>query len=255
MSRWRAFIIHLLISAVVIGSIAFGLFSLWYPPELLGFAKADRLFVLIAAVDIIIGPLLTLLVFKVGKPSLRFDLTVIGLLQALFLAAGLWTVWASRPVFLVGAEGYFELVFANQIAPEDLAAGAPGYTELPAFGARLVGLRRPTDEEFAELNSSGKADQSKSTLPRFYESFEASADYLRWRSRGPEGLTTFVHFLDIDGLTALQAELPADGEARYLPVASIRGNALFELDAETMRPLRYLKLESKLESAPRDPSP
>ncbi|SDD10677.1 hypothetical protein [Aquimonas voraii] len=240
MNRWRAFFVHLLISAVLIGSIAFGLFSLWYPPELLGFAKGDRLFLIIAAVDIVAGPLLTLLVFKPGKPSLKFDLGVIGLLQVLFLAAGLWTVWASRPVFIVGALGYFEVVFANQIEDEDLAAGSPGHTTLPWFGARLVGLRRPTDDEFEEIEASGKQHQTLATMPRFYQPFEDSSAYLRGRARGPGALVDLAGFLDIGGLRVLQRQRASDTEARFLAAASIRGNALFELDPATARPLRYL---------------
>ncbi len=234
MSRWRAFFLHLLLSAVVIGSIAFGLFALWYPPELLGFAKGDRLFLIIAVVDIIVGPLLTLIVFKRGKPSLKLDLGVIALLQVLFLAVGLWTVWASRPVFLVGGQGYFELVFANQIEQKDLAEAAPGFEVMPWFGARLVGLR--------DDGSPLSFEQSRATLPRLYQEFEASADYLRGRSRGPGGLTDFVHFLDLGGLEAIKRARAEDTEARFLPVASIRGNALFELDPTTMQPLHYVPL-------------
>lgn len=234
MSRWRAFFLHLLLSVVVIGSIAFGLFSLWYPPELLGFAKGDRLFLIIAVVDIIVGPLLTLIVFKPDKPSLKLDLGVIGLLQVFFLAVGLWTVWASRPVFLVGGQGYFELVFANQLEQKDLAEAAPGFEGMPWFGPRLVGLR--------DDGSPLSFDQSRATLPRLYQEFEASADYLRGRSRGPGGLTDFVHFLDQGGLEAIQRARAENTEARFLPVASIRGNALFELDPTTMQPLRYVPL-------------
>lgn len=236
MSRWHAFLVHLALSALVIGSIAFGLFALWYPPELLGFAKGDKLFVIVAVVDIVAGPLLTLIVFKPGKPSLKSDLGVIALLQALFLAAGLWTVWASRPVFLVAGQGYFELVFANQIADNDLAEAAPGFESLPSFGPRLVGLR--------DDGSPLSFDQSRATLPRLYQNFELSAESLRGRARGPGGLTDFVHFLDLGGLEAIQRSRAEDGEARFLPVASIRGNALFELEPSTMRPLRYLPLPS-----------
>ena len=236
MSRWRAFFLHLLLSALVIGSIALGLFAMWYPPELLGFAKGDKLFLIIALVDIAAGPLLTLIVFRPGKPSLKLDLGVIALLQVLFLAAGLWTVWASRPVFLVAGQGYFELVFANQIADADLAEAATGFERLPAFGPRLVGLRY--------ADSPLTFDQSRATLPRLYQEFELSADYLRGRARGPADLTDFVYFLDPGGLEAIRSARAQDAKARFLPVASIRGNALFELDPATMQPLRYLPLPS-----------
>lgn len=233
MTRWRAFCVHLFISLLVIGSIAFGLFSLWYPPELLGFAKADRLFLIIAMVDVVVGPLLTLIVFKPGKPSLKFDLGVIALLQAVFLVAGLWTVWTSRPVFLVGAGKYFEIVFANQIDPEDLAEGALGFTELPAFGARLVGL----SEEGLGTFQFGRP---RSAQPRLYQDFNASVERLRGFARGPDRLTELDAFLDLGGLKKLQQDLAARPEARYMPIISARGDALLEVDPQTMRPLRFI---------------
>lgn len=242
MNRWRAFLFHLLISAALIGSLAFGLFSLWYPPELLGFAKGDRLFLIIAAIDIVAGPLLTLIVFKPGKPSLKLDLAVIGLLQFLFLAAGLWTVWASRPVFLVGGNGYFELVYASQIDAEDLKLAPAGFDELPAFGPRLVGLREPNAEDAEQILAAGNFRRPRSTQPLLYQAFEASADALRQRARRVDRLTDFVHFLDYGALQALQRDLEGDTESLFLPVASIRGNALFELDPVSLRPLRHVPL-------------
>lgn len=245
MSRWRAFAIHLAISLLIIGGVAFGLFYLWYPPHLLGFAKADRLFSLIAGVDIIAGPLLTLIVFRAGKPSLRTDLAIVGLLQAVFLAVGIWTMWASRPVFLVGALGHYELVFANQIDEEDLAAGKPGFRSLPWFGATLVGLRRPTEEEQSAIVRDGKQGQSPATMPRFYQAFEESAGYLRGRARGPGTLLDLDAFVSRAALEALQRQRREETEARFLPVASIRGNALFELDGTTARPIRYISMSEE----------
>ena len=43
-------------------------------------------------IDVILGPLLTLLVYKQGKKTLLFDLTVIVLLQISALGYGLWTI-------------------------------------------------------------------------------------------------------------------------------------------------------------------
>ena len=57
-----------------------------------------------------IGPLLTLIVYKVGKKSLPFDLACIGLLQALCLAGGMWTVFQTRPVAVVYAMGEFKSI-------------------------------------------------------------------------------------------------------------------------------------------------
>jgi hypothetical protein len=61
---------------------------------LLGFAGAEGLLLLMAGIDIVVGPLLTLIVFKAGKKGLKFDLALIALAQAAFLAYGVWTILA-----------------------------------------------------------------------------------------------------------------------------------------------------------------
>lgn len=63
------------------------------PPGLLEMARAGRLLATLAAVDLVMGPLLTLVEFKPGKKSLKFDLTAIALLQAGALLYGLHAVW------------------------------------------------------------------------------------------------------------------------------------------------------------------
>ncbi|WP_395788422.1 hypothetical protein [Aquimonas sp.] len=238
MSRWRAFAIHLAISLLIIGGLAFGLFYLWYPPHLLGFAKADTLFGLVAGIDIIVGPLLTLIVFKAGKKSLRFDLAVIALLQLLFLGGGLWTVWTSRPVFIVAAIDRYELVFANEVDAADLAkATLPQFQRLPMFGPVLVGLRKAEgQEEFFEALEGGPT----SRRPQFYVELPAAAREVLARARTPGELQAFDSFFNPDRIERVAEALSASPEARLVPFMSVRGDMLLELDPETGLPRRYI---------------
>ncbi|HEV8692756.1 MAG TPA: hypothetical protein VGQ93_01000, partial [Lysobacter sp.] len=97
MTRWKASAIHLYLSILVLCTIAAILVWRWYPPGLFHMAQADKLLMLIGGVDVVLGPLLTLIVYKQGKKSLKFDLTVIALMQVGALAFGLHTAWQSRP--------------------------------------------------------------------------------------------------------------------------------------------------------------
>ena len=51
----------------------------------------------IAFVDLVIGPGLTLLVFKPNKPSLKFDLSVIFIVQMIALSWGVYNAWSVHP--------------------------------------------------------------------------------------------------------------------------------------------------------------
>ena len=103
MSRWKAAAIHLSISAaigLVVGAL---LLLVWYPPPYFHAAGADQLVLLLVGVDLVLGPLLTLILFRSGKKGLKFDLAMIAVLQTTALVYGLSVVLQSRPVFLVSA--------------------------------------------------------------------------------------------------------------------------------------------------------
>lgn len=114
-SRQRAAAIHLLISAVIFSGVIVPLLIMWYPPPLF-FADGGWEVVKIAfGVDIVIGPLLTLLVFKSGKKGLKFDLSAIALMQFGALAWGVHLMQQQHPLFLAFAEDRFGTVTRAQV--------------------------------------------------------------------------------------------------------------------------------------------
>ena len=129
----RAAAVHLALSALVVGAVLALVISVWYPPPLLQGAGGMRLVLIMAAVDLVAGPLITLLIYKKGKPGLAFDLTVIAMLQASALAYGLHTTWVSRPAYLVLSPYRATLVAANEVYPAALARTAPVWGAQPAL--------------------------------------------------------------------------------------------------------------------------
>lgn len=107
MSRYLAAFYHLLISFAVFIGLAYLILFVWYPEFFYTIDGGWEGMRIIIFVDLVLGPLLTLVVFKAGKPGLKFDLTCIGLLQSVCLAAGLWVVYTERPTFFVFYEGRF----------------------------------------------------------------------------------------------------------------------------------------------------
>src|SRR5690606_18525235 len=109
-SRFKSFSIHLLISAVAALLAAGLVFFIWYPAPLHMAAGVTNIFLLLLIVDVILGPTLTLLIYKPGKKSLVMDLTVIALLQLSALIYGLYTMADGRPAWLTFAKDRFEMV-------------------------------------------------------------------------------------------------------------------------------------------------
>lgn len=152
MNRWKAAAMHAALSSLVIGTIAIGAVLLWFPAGLWHAASLQQVFGIMVVADVVLGPLLTLLVFRKGKRGLKFDLSMIALAQAAFLAYGVYTLWLNRPVFLVGSTHSFGLVFANEV-PRTAVRDA-GTRHWPRFhdrGPWLVGvdLASPTALEEA----------------------------------------------------------------------------------------------------------
>lgn len=92
--------IHLGISLVVAGLLLVLLFVIWFPSPLMSLGAVEGV-QLILLVDLAIGPLLTLIVFKKGKATLAFDLSIIVALQLSALAYGLSQIYGQTPAHLV----------------------------------------------------------------------------------------------------------------------------------------------------------
>lgn len=237
MTRWKAAGIHLLISAIVIGGVAALLLWRWYPPALWGVAKADKLMMILALVDVMLGPVLTLVVYKAGKKSLRFDLTVIALLQLTALAYGLNTVWQSRPVYLVAAVDRFQMVFANEIDRADLAKASPPFRSLPLTGLQIIGAKVPEGAEARnEVLFSAMSGKDIHLLPAYYAPYEEVASQLAQRAILADAL---ADTLTADEAQRLRRAVVATGRqpssVAVAPVSSIRSasSAAMLVDAAT----------------------
>ncbi len=109
-SRRRAALVHLLVSVLVFAAVIVPLLMLWYPPPLF-FSDGGWVVIRITfGVDIVVGPLLTLVVFKVGKPGLKVDLGIIAVIQVAALVWGVHLMHQERPEFLVFADDRFSTI-------------------------------------------------------------------------------------------------------------------------------------------------
>ena len=147
MTRFRAAAIHFAICAAVAVILLALFWYVWYPSPLLEAVGGDEIFLMLLAVDVVLGPLLTLVVFKAGKKSLKFDLAVIGLVQVAALSYGVWALLAGRPVYVAGLGAKFAVVQANEIEDAELKTANKS---LPWWGPQWVGIKVAADKEERE---------------------------------------------------------------------------------------------------------
>jgi hypothetical protein len=141
--RVRAALVHLAVS-VGLGIAALALvFGLWYPEPLDEAVGVRGIVVLLLAVDVVIGPLLTLAVFDRRKRSLKFDLAVIAVLQAGAFVYGMHTIAEGRPAWLVFNADRFDVARANEL--DDRFERKPEFRDPPWLGPGWVASDNPAD--------------------------------------------------------------------------------------------------------------
>jgi len=243
MSRWQAAGIHGSISAVVTLIIGALLLGLWYPPPYFHAAGADALVPLLCG-SLVIGPLLTLIVFRRGKRGMKFDLVIIALVHAAAVAFSLWIIAGSRPVFLVAAVDRIVAVSANAIADTDLQQGsAEEFRTRSWTGPRLTAIELPTEP--AERNQLVflAGDRNVEDLPRYYVAY----------GEGSKPLLSTARALDtLRGKSAAAAAL-VDGwlrrsgrnasDIRWVPLQARKDDLVMLLDQQSAQPLQALAID------------
>lgn len=172
LTRWQAAGIHLALSVLVAAAVLAALLLVWYPQPYFRLAGGAGLMMILIGVDVVLGPLMTLVVFNPAKKSLRFDLAVIAALQLAALAYGISVIAQARPVYVVYAGERFNVIGANAINEESLAQAKPPYDALPLDGPRIVGARMPADPaEREKVMLLLTAGFDLPSLPRYYVPF------------------------------------------------------------------------------------
>jgi len=101
--KLKAASIHLLISLVIFFVILYVIIFSWYPEPFFTAQGGWQGIRLMALVDLVLGPSLTLIVFNHLKPrkEILTDLSVIALVQVCALVWGGYQVYSQRPIALV----------------------------------------------------------------------------------------------------------------------------------------------------------
>ena len=182
LAPWKASGLHLALSVLVALTVVLLVLALWYPRPYFQAMGGETLLRLLIGVDVVLGPFITLLIFDPRKPSLKWDLAVIGVLQVAALAYGGYVMFQARPVYSVFSVDRFEIAAANTVDDESRAKAAPEFRELPLSGPRVVAARVPSDPKEASSVTFGAVMGGPDLvdLPHLYVPYaEVTADVAR----------------------------------------------------------------------------
>ena len=245
MSRWRAAGIHLLISAAIAAGVLALMLGVWYGPTLFQAMGGAGLALIVIGVDVVLGPALTLTVFRSGKRGLKFDLAVIALFQIVALLYGCYVVALARPAFIVFVRDQFQVATVAELDPKLLAeARYPQFRSAPWWGPELVHGVWPKDhKEQQDLMFSGLAGVDLQHVPKYYAPYEEGRDEILAKA---EPLSA-VHRTEPEAAKVIDGWLARSGaDPQTLRYVRLRGRNAWVavlIDSRTAEPVKMLVAE------------
>lgn len=180
---FRAAAIHFLISAVLIIAVAVIIFKFWYPAPLANATGMLAVFNIVIIAAFVSGPLLTFIVYKKNKKSLRSDLAIIVMIQFAIFSYGVYSLAKARPIWLTFYNNRFELVGLNDVESINLVNANKSYTIPSLTGPKWVAAKPSGSlSEIEDLKLWNRMGAKIAYRPDFYYPIEEAYPEIRQKS-------------------------------------------------------------------------
>lgn len=246
LSRFQAFAIHLLISSFILGSFLGFVFLVWYPQPFFVVEGLVQIIWVLVGVDVVLGPALTLVVFKSGKPGLKRDLSIIAAIQIAGFIYGAHTFYTERPIFAVFYDSdYFEVIPAS--AMNDISKLDPALNHSKYAGPTIVFVEAPTeiDELKIILEDMKKGGPSIHLRPEYYRPLKGHINKKFKLSQNLDEMQKIpVHERAINQFKAEYGERVRDFV--YFPLVGNLTSRLLAIDRKTETVVDYVDINPNI---------
>lgn len=175
-SSLRPAAIHLIGGVVAASAIAILLFFIWFPWPYDEFSGGRNLFLMLIGVDVVCGPLLTLVLIteKKSKKLLVLDISLVLLIQVAAMTYGLHIAWQARPIYLVAEIDRFKAITKGELSDSDIQKLPPDLRSNFWKQPMVVGIRPPVsiEEKNRVLFDSVKGGRDYAERPEFYVTYD-----------------------------------------------------------------------------------
>ena len=191
--RLKFFLSHLLSSFLIALVVVGVVFFIWYPSPLTIAVGVAQIFLMMLAIDVIVGSFLGLLVYKQGKKSLKFDLSVIIGIQIAALCYGLFSIEQGRPVWIAYNVDRFELVRKNEIIDAHIDKALPQYQKISWFKPQYAAVEFAKDANVRndDLFAEALGGISIAQRPERYVDFFQAKPQLQQRTKSLKELNQY----------------------------------------------------------------
>lgn len=214
--------IHFLVTLIIAVLVGGLVFFLWYPSPYRDMAGGLGLYKLILIVDIVCGPLLTLLLVSPTKTrkAILIDILLVAVIQLSALAYGLNSVRQARPVAMVFEYNRFRLVNAANIDISSKSEIRPAFQKIPLWGVQVVGIKKPASkkEQQANLKEFMLTGKEMGMFPKFWIPYEDVTQDV-WDISDPVASLNKLTLSDQKVLhTAIKKAGKSSSNLRFLPI-------------------------------------
>lgn len=244
-STRRAFLTHLALSGTVVGIVCAAIFLCWYPGPYFAVKGTWSALRVLVGVDLILGPMLTLILFRPGKWGLALDMTMIALIQLSALLYGTSVIYSERPYYTVFAVDRYEVLARRDVvATSDLDTA---FTDKPLVGPIVAFAQLPSDPQqqqrlIEETLFEGKPDIDR--RPEFWHPLDEEARSAILERAEPLSELAARQPEWQDEIDALGESIGAELDAiAFVPVMGTQGPLTMVIDSETALPVAALPID------------
>jgi hypothetical protein len=249
--RIYAFLIHLSISFSVAVLVSLVVFYVWYPAPLHEAVGVTNIFLMLMSIDIIVGPIITFLVYKRGKPSLKFDLSTIAVLQMVALSYGVYNVYEGRPAFVVFNVDMFQVTRLIDVDASSLETAKKANNPVAVIGwspnwVSAVASKDPKRRQEI-MFSSVQGGNDWPQLPELYVPLSETKDKLLEKSKPLQELQKIYENTKTKN-AAIDAEIKTllakdpKGQTKWLPLQGGVKDMVVLLDGITAQVLKIVDI-------------
>jgi len=217
---------------------------LWFPSGYFALSGVTKLFLILVAVNFVVGPVLSTILFKPGKWGLKFDLVVVACVELVILTWGLAEIHERRPAFAVFAVDRFEAVSRSEVDLSQLANS--GLDAATGFAPQLIYAELPTDVDVMNQLIDDTVFLGKKDIDRRPEFWKPYATGMRFLKAAVLPLSDFLSLQD-QRAGVIQRWLDRnDAQAvdyAYLPIQAWSADGVIILHADIGYPVAVLAID------------
>jgi hypothetical protein len=223
----------------VVGAVATFVLLVWYPAPLPRLQGVPAILGLLALVDVVVGPMLTLVIASAKKDrrQLTRDLAVIGTVQLAALIYGVHSVFVARPVFIVFNVDRFDAVLANDLVRGDrFPYRTKEFEQTSVLGPRWTITYPPDslDERNKLLMETVRGGPDIKDFPALFEPWPPKREQVREHVLKPIADLNEISEKGVDVVrVAVQKSGLAEDELRYVPLVGRERIGIVILNSKT----------------------